>query len=236
MKYLNLKIIGAAWLVVGLSCSNSIEARRIRKDDRRNLGDRQTYLSEHFGFLFNGELPEEVEYLQFSLPWPVDVSMSNLKLLGFYQDHKRFKVKHTGVDIQVEVGTIVRASQGGKVVLVPRSEGGRNHYAVCIYSSDGLLWVYGHLDGDNLPDKLNRIKETSFVDKSNQLKFDYESKVTVEAGEEIGRVARWDFLHGNSIDHLHFEVFHGDRISSLYEFVNIRGNINPLLLLKQLKK
>lgn len=71
---------------------------------------------------------------------------------------------------------------------------------VFIYSEDGILWGYGHLDPDGLPEKLKAIT-----------RFNPESEVRVEEGEIIGKIGKWPEMlsrRESNKEHLHLATFY----------------------------
>lgn len=244
IKTFKLKIIGLTWLVmciVILFFLIPVEARRVRGVGKIGLGGRDAYLAHLYG-----ELPEAVKHLRFSLTWPIDMNNPEVYLAVYFGEREDpGNWIHSGVDIQVKPGTPVKASQGGKVIFTAKVRGMENLTEVYIYSSDGLLYAYAHMDSERLSEKIKSRLDASL---------DFNTDVTVEAGEVIGEVGEWPFLldkshpypnrkippaveqvYGKEFHHLHFEIRYVP-IKDIPSFLLISSGweVNPLLLLNHL--
>lgn len=227
MKRNSYLTIGLVCLVVGtvLVCPDSASTRMVRGKEKIGLGDRATYL-EHL----TGELPEELEHLRFSFPWPINMSNPTVCLACFYGEKDLFseEIIHKGIDIRVEEGTTVRASQGGRVILVDQDIF-TGHISVFIYSPDGILWKYDHLSADSLP---NKIKDRTLI-------FSLDTDVTVSEGEKIGKVSEFPYPlpNGKECHHLHVGVYYYPNPNELEDAIReriIANDFNPLLILERL--
>jgi murein DD-endopeptidase MepM/ murein hydrolase activator NlpD len=76
--------------------------------------------------------------------WPVEPRYGVSALFNDQEYHQRFGLPHTGVDIPIEQGSIVRAAYDGTVVDV--ADNGFGFNAVVIRHPDGFVTLYGHVN------------------------------------------------------------------------------------------
>jgi len=120
--------------------------------------------------------------------WQVPVTNARLSSDFGHINTFRSKHPHKGMDFAAPIGTLIRASAGGKVIIADNSSLHRNYgKVILIEHSNGLQSLYAHMDS----------YEVSVGDY-------------VSGGQAIGKVGETGRVTG---PHLHFEVIRqGERI------------------------
>jgi murein DD-endopeptidase MepM/ murein hydrolase activator NlpD len=182
-----------------VSASAILDANRIRDERALQIGER-LWIPEarrsppRFALLPPPEAPgeaprrardEPIRQANLSFVWPV-----RGRLTGLFGTRKRRR--HQGIDLAAKPGTLIRASESGRVIY---SGNGLGAYGkvVIVRHSNRYVSVYAH-------NRKNRVRKGTFVDKGD---------VIAEVGET-----------GNATGpHLHFEIRRDERARDPLDFL-----------------
>lgn len=198
------------------------------------IGNLEKYLEQ----IEQYELRDELKRFKHAIRFPINPETPNIHIAGFYGETNYCDPNshslHFGVDIQVQKGTPVIASERSVVAFL-NIDDSRDLRDILLYSYEKHIF-YGlcHLDKNSIPKKI-----------ATRTDFDPNSGVFVEEGEVVGRIGEWSEqlgsnaqipndvlkIYGRNYDHLHVLIYHDHdgHVPSAYA-----PYFNPLLLFKQL--